>query len=140
MRKVWLDKTSNFSSRITEQLRTHFTVPEQPMELEEEDVTASSFGADDDLLGAIMQEGADIPSQERVRRIESILSAFLLSTAVPFEQRKSIQKMLMRKYNWTENSFAKGITLQCLKDLTIDISLIQYITDQKSPPIRAKVY
>ena len=139
MRKAWLDKTSNFSSLVIEQLLTHIAVPEQPMELEEEDVTSLSFGADDDLLGAIMQERADVPFQERVCRIESILSAFLSSTAVPFEQRKSIEKMLMKKYSWTENSFVKGVTLEGLKDLTIDISLIQYITDQKSPPIRAKV-
>ena len=33
MRKVWLDKTSNFSSRITKQLRTHLTVNQQPMEI-----------------------------------------------------------------------------------------------------------
>ena len=139
MRKAWLDKTSNFSSLVIEQLLTHIAVPEQPMELEEEDVTSLSFGADDDLLGAIMQERADVPFQERVWRIESILSAFLSSTAVPFEQRKSIEKMLMKKYSWTENSFAKGITLQGLDDLTFDIAQTQYLTDQKSPKISATV-
>jgi len=100
------------------------------MEIEAPGQPAPSFVVEDDLLSAIMQERADIPLQERFHRIESILSAFLSSTAVSFEQQE-IQ--LGREFFCLRNNATEP------KYLTIDIFQIQYITDQKSQPMRAKV-